>query len=50
MNPQKQPPKFVAVTYLVYRGSLLICRAVSHTMARRIANALNWYKPNPKGY
>lgn len=52
---QKRAPQFAAVkvdqTHLVYRGSQLICRAViSHTMARRIANALNQYKPGPKGY
>ena len=50
MNPQKQPPKFVAVTNLVYRGSQLVARAVSHTFARRIALALNKYVPGPKGY
>ena len=50
MNPQKQPPKFAAIGMLVFRGSQLICRVVSHTMARRIANALNACKPNEKGY
>jgi len=43
-------PKFVAVKDFVYRGSVLICRVVSHTMARRIANALNVHKPREKGY
>lgn len=28
----------------------VIARAVSHTMARRIANALEHYRPGPKGY
>lgn len=50
MNPQKQPAIFVAVKTAVYRGSQLVCRVVSHTMARRIANALNKYTPGPKGY
>lgn len=50
MNPQKPKPIFVAVNTAVFRGSQLICRVVSHTMARRIANALNSYKANAKGY
>ena len=50
MNPQKPQPIFVAVKTMVYRGSQLICRAASHTLARRIANALNQYKPGQKGY
>lgn len=41
---------FVAVKTMVYRGAQLICRAASHTLARRIANALNQYHPGPKGY
>lgn len=49
MEPKPQP-KFVAVKDFVYRGGQLICRVVSHTMARRIANALNIYKPKEKGY
>jgi hypothetical protein len=49
MSQEKQSV-FVAVKTMVYRGSQLICRAVSHTMARRIANALNDYKPGIKGY
>jgi hypothetical protein len=49
MEPKPQP-KFVAVKDFVYRGSQLIARVVSHTMARRIANALNIYKPKEKGY
>ena len=50
MSEIQTKPKFVAVKDFVYRGGSLICRAVSHTMARRIANALNVYKTREKGY
>jgi hypothetical protein len=45
-------PKFIAVkgTVIVMRASELIAKACSRTMARRIANALNKYVPNRKGY
>ena len=43
-------PPFVAVRQAVMRGSEHIAYAVSHTMARRIARALNHHKPNEKGY
>lgn len=50
---QKQQPKsiFVAVRQsgIVMRGAEFIARAVSHTMAKRIANALNDHKPNERG-
>lgn len=41
---------FVAIKRAVMRGSECIAVALSHTMARRIANALNRYKPTDKGY
>jgi hypothetical protein len=51
MNGNKaHAPIFIAVKSLIYRGSQLIARVASHTMARRIANALNIYRPGPKGY
>jgi hypothetical protein len=43
-------PKFVAVHKAIMRGAEFIATAVSHTMALRIANALNSYKPNQKGF
>jgi hypothetical protein len=43
-------PIFVAVKQQVLKGSELIARAVSHTMAHRIANALNAYRPGKKGF
>jgi hypothetical protein len=42
--------KFVAVGSAVMRGAERIAQAVSATMAHRIANALNRYKPGRKGY
>lgn len=49
--PNWSKPRFVAVrrAKLVMRGEELICRAASHTMAKRIANALNAWKPNSRG-
>ena len=43
---------FVAVrkSGIVMRGKEFICRAISHTMAKRIAAALNNHKVNEKGY
>jgi hypothetical protein len=41
---------FVAVRNVIMRGSEYIGTAVSSTMARRIANALNCYKPGKKGF
>jgi hypothetical protein len=43
------PPKFVAIRATVMRGAELIARAVSKTMAKRIANALNKHAPNREG-
>ena len=45
-----EPLKFVAYSKAIRRGSNNVAYAVSRTMARRIANALNSYKPNTKGY
>lgn len=42
-------PLFVAVRLAVMRGTERIATAVSKTMAKRIANALNRHKPNSEG-
>jgi hypothetical protein len=42
-------PKFVAVGPAVLQGARTIARAVSKTMAKRIANALNKHTPNREG-
>jgi hypothetical protein len=48
---QPKPHKFVAIDRNVMRGKdEAIARAVTHNMAKRIANALNRYTPNAKGY
>jgi hypothetical protein len=48
--------KFVALGVAVFKGRAdehkrgqLVCRAVSGNFAKRIANALNRYKPNEHG-
>lgn len=41
---------FSAVNRVIMRGSEFIARARSHTMALRIANALNKYQPNRSGF
>jgi hypothetical protein len=38
------PPRFANM-----HGSEFIATASSHNMAKRIANALNWYKPAKRG-
>lgn len=45
------PPRerFVALGPKVVRNGKLIAGAVSNTFARRIANALNVYKPDKRG-
>lgn len=40
---------FIADSGIVRKGMYFIARARSHTMAKRIANALNTYTPNEKG-
>lgn len=42
--------KFVAVGRVIMRGEESIARARTHNMALRIANALNVYVPNRKGF
>jgi hypothetical protein len=41
--------KFVAKHELILHGARVIARAISKTMAKRIANALNRHKPNEEG-
>jgi ATP-dependent Clp protease ATP-binding subunit ClpA len=42
-------PKFVSVGFSVLTGARVVARAISKTMAKRIANALNKYSPNREG-
>lgn len=50
MNLKPKPvPLFVAIRCAIMRGSEHIATAVSKTMAKRIANALNAHKPNKEG-
>jgi hypothetical protein len=42
--------QFVAVEVAVMRGHKREAVACSHNMAKRIAAALNRYRPGPKGY
>ena len=48
----ESPPKplqFVAAREIVYHGAREVARAISKTMAKRIANALNRHQPNKEG-
>ena len=49
-TPSPPAIKFVAIRNQVMRGALCVAVASSSTSARRIANALNLYVPNQKGY
>ncbi len=49
-TPPPPDPKFVQVGLGVMMGALCVATARSVTMAKRIANALNFYKPNDRGY
>lgn len=42
--------QFVAVRKAVMRGPICEATASSHNMAKRIANALNRYRPGKRGY
>jgi len=42
--------QFVAVATTIMQGGRRVAVAVSHNMAKRIARALNLYKPNERGY
>lgn len=44
-----RPPQFVNVGASVMRGAETIATCRSVTMAKRIAAALNWYRPGPRG-
>ena len=44
------PPPFEYFGGEILCGAETVARARSVTMARRIVNALNLYKPGPKGY
>jgi hypothetical protein len=43
--PNRFPFQFTRVGKLVMNGNLRVCEAISPSMALRIANALNSYKP-----
>jgi hypothetical protein len=45
----KIDPQFVAVHTSILQGARVIARAISHNMAKRIANALNHHQPNKEG-
>jgi hypothetical protein len=47
--PAPETKKFVAVKSAVMYGAEHIATAISKTMAKRIANALNKHKPNREG-
>jgi hypothetical protein len=49
-KPSPDSLQFVAVRKGIKQGPHYVAMAKSSTMARRIANALNQYKPNAKGY
>ena len=42
-------PQFVAVHCSILQGARTVARAISKTMAKRIANALNRHIPNREG-
>jgi hypothetical protein len=50
-DPDPPQPAFVYRDCHVFRaGGARVCTTTSHTMARRICNALNHYTPNDRGY
>ena len=44
------PPRFAAVGASVMLGAEQIATTRGNNMAKRIANALNWYKPGRRGH
>jgi hypothetical protein len=48
-SPPIEPRRFVAVHATIVYGARVIARAISKTMAKRIANALNHHTPNQRG-
>ena len=51
VSPPNPPPRpqFVAVHCSILQGARTVARAISKTMAKRIANALNRHIPNREG-
>lgn len=45
----KRPPQFIAIHCSINQGARTIARAISKTMAKRVANALNHHKLNSEG-
>lgn len=48
-SPPAEEPKFISLGPSVIQGARVIARAISKTMAKRIANALNKHIPNREG-
>lgn len=51
-RPEPRGPglRFQAHERVIMRGAEHVATAMSHNFARRIANALNTYTPNERGY
>ncbi len=50
LDPRIEPvPQFVAVNKAIMQGQRNLATAVSSTMAKRIARALNLHQPNERG-
>jgi hypothetical protein len=48
-HPNNPPLQFVAVRLAIMHGDRHVATAVSHTMAKRIARALNLHSPDERG-
>jgi hypothetical protein len=48
-DPPPKPAQFVAVDQSIMQGARHIATAISATMAKRIARALNLHQPNERG-
>lgn len=47
--PKRAAVPFVAVGRAIMRGSEHVAQAVSNNFAKRVAAALNFYRPNSRG-
>jgi hypothetical protein len=47
---EERPPFVYRDVHVFRNGGGRVCTTTSHTMARRICNALNAYTPNDRGY
>jgi len=48
-TPEDKPKEFAAIKLRVMIGDRAVCTAVSNTMAKRIAAALNKHVPDRRG-